>query len=103
VKGQSGNRQGRPKGVPNRITRQIRELARALTTGNEAYLENLRRRLETGQCQPAIETLMLHYAYGKPAEMTKFEGAVPFAMIFPGPRYDPLAEAPPPAEVRGAR
>lgn len=57
---------GRPKGVPNKATREVKELARALVE-DPAYRKKLRDRLLAGKA-PQIEIMLWHYAYGKPKE-----------------------------------
>ena len=57
---------GRQKGVPNKVTRDSREMAARLVT-DPAYVANLRERLVEGKA-PHMETLLHHYAYGKPKE-----------------------------------
>ena len=65
---------GRPKGVPNKATREIKESARRLVE-DPAYLESLRRRLTSGKA-PHMESLLFYYAYGKPKEQTEFSGSL---------------------------
>jgi hypothetical protein len=65
---------GRKKGVPNKATPEIQELAREVTTGNPVYWQNLRARLEEGKAAPAVESAMLAYAHGKPPETVKHVG-----------------------------
>ena len=57
---------GRPKGAVNATTRDSREMATRLVT-DPAYVANLRERLVEGKA-PHMETLLHHYAYGKPKE-----------------------------------
>jgi len=59
-------RKGRPKGIPNKATREIKATATDLLS-DPAYVENLRIRLVEGKA-PHMETLLHHYAYGKPKE-----------------------------------
>lgn len=65
--GQSGNPEGRKKGVPNKATREVRQLARRLVEDRE-YQANVRQRLRAGEAG-ALEPLLWHYAYGKPKEV----------------------------------
>ena len=55
---------GRPKGSPNKISREIRELAQRLF--DEAYWADLRLRLKKRRLPPAVEVKLLAYAYGEP-------------------------------------
>ena len=55
---------GRPKGVPNRNTREIKEAARVLLE-DPRYLDALIVRLREGTAG-AVEPLLYHYGYGKP-------------------------------------
>lgn len=55
---------GRPKGVPNKATREIKDAARALVE-SPTYRTKLKERLEDGKA-PHMETLLHHYAYGQP-------------------------------------
>lgn len=59
---------GRPKGVPNKATRAMKEIAHELTIGNAAYMEALGKRLVAGKAHPSVETFVLAHAVGKPAE-----------------------------------
>lgn len=71
---------GRPKGVPNKVTQEIREAARKLLEGPR-YLEARLRRLESGKLHPSVEVLLYHYAYGKPKEVVQVEGSESLAEI----------------------
>lgn len=68
-----GGQPGRPKGQPNIATREMKALARQLTTENPKYVAKLRQRLESGRCHPTIEAAMLYYGHGKPKETVKVE------------------------------
>jgi hypothetical protein len=57
---------GRPKGVPNKATREAKVVCNALVD-DPVYLKNLRRRMRHGTAG-TIETLIWHYAKGKPTE-----------------------------------
>jgi hypothetical protein len=65
---------GRPKGVPNKATTEIKEFARSLLD-RAKYRANLIRRLDSGKVHPTIESMMHHYAYGKPKEVVQVEGS----------------------------
>lgn len=65
---------GRPPGVPNKVTSEIRGASKLLVE-DPAYVENLKLRLVNGKA-PHMETLLFHYAYGKPKDVTEHEGEV---------------------------
>lgn len=71
--GQSGNPNGRPKGVPNKATREIKEFCRKVLS-TKTYMESLRRRIKEDSLPSAVEVLLYHYAYGKPKETIEIEG-----------------------------
>lgn len=73
---------GRPAGIPNKATREIRAMARSLVEDPE-YVENLRIRLRSGKCAPAVECMLFHYAYGEP----------PKTLIVAGDAESPWAKA----------
>ena len=55
---------GRRKGVPNRVTQEVREIARAIVTDPQ-YLAGLRKRVCAGEA-PNMEPILWHYAHGRP-------------------------------------
>ncbi len=55
---------GRRKGTPNKVTVEIKQRARALLESPD-YMDTLPARILT--C-PHLETLLYHYAYGKPKQ-----------------------------------
>ena len=68
---------GRPKGVPNKATREIKDFARECLE-DPTYIESLKRRLKSGKA-PHMETLLAHYGYGKPKEQLEIEGTLSVA------------------------
>jgi hypothetical protein len=64
---------GRKAGTPNKVTREVRELAQQLVQ-DPRYRSKLRVRLVTGKAAPAVETMLWHYAYGKPADRHELTG-----------------------------
>lgn len=73
-RGRSGNPGGRPKGVPNKATREVREIARAIIDDPE-YRRRLVKRVQDGKVAPAVEALLWHYAYGKPKDTVEVSGS----------------------------
>lgn len=63
---------GRPKGSLNKATLEIKDAARKLVEAPE-YVMSLERRLTQGRA-PHMETLLFHYAYGKPTETVDTPG-----------------------------
>jgi hypothetical protein len=83
MKGESGNPNGRPKGSHNKATFEIKVFARAFLESDE-YQESLKRRVLAGEA-PHMETLLHHYAYGKPVERiapTTPDGESPYGSGF---------------------
>lgn len=64
---------GRPKGLPNNATREQKAFFQSILE-SAAYRESFRRRVLRGE--PGLETLMHHYALGKPKEQVEHSGAV---------------------------
>jgi hypothetical protein len=57
---------GRPKGAPNKATREIKEFARNFLMSDK-YQRSLERRILAGTA-PHMEVLLHHYAFGKPTD-----------------------------------
>ena len=66
---------GRKPGSRNRVSREIRDIARGLLEDG-VYQRKLRLRLLAGTA-PQVETLLYHYAYGKPQDSLAVTGMVP--------------------------
>ena len=62
-----GGSPGRPKGVPNKATKEVKELSRRLVLDPE-YQQKLKQRLLKGTLTPVVECLLWHYAFGKPKD-----------------------------------
>jgi hypothetical protein len=62
---------GRKPGVPNKATQDVKTFCQEFM-GSEEYRENAKRRVLRGRA-PHLETLMMHYAYGKPKETIALE------------------------------
>jgi hypothetical protein len=94
-----GGSPGRRKGVPNRATQEIKQLAAALTTGDDRYMEALRARLRAGKAE-RIEVLLWQYQFGKPKDVDASSDRPPIVFLSrlgePGD-FDPLATQPPKA------
>lgn len=66
-------RAGRPRGVANKATVEVKSLAQGLLSSPE-YQASLVARLNAGELAPAVESLLWHYAYGKPKETVEVTG-----------------------------
>jgi hypothetical protein len=64
---------GRPKGVPNKATREAKEFC-ASVVDDPAYQATIRRRAMRGQLAPAVECMLWYYAKGKPKEQVEHSG-----------------------------
>jgi hypothetical protein len=73
--GQSGNREGRPKGALNKATREAKEFAEKFLC-SPAYRKSARERVLAGEANH-LEVLWHHYAFGKPKETVQIDGELP--------------------------
>jgi hypothetical protein len=73
---------GRPKGVPNKATLEIKDFGRDFLMSAK-YRENLKRRIMAGEA-PHMEVLLHHYSFGKP----RFEVEVASSPPRPDPALD---------------
>jgi hypothetical protein len=64
---------GRRKGTPNKQTTDVAAIARALVD-DLAYRTMFKRRLRLGKLKPQVETMLWHYAYGKPVVHVEVAG-----------------------------
>lgn len=78
VKGKKGG-PGRKKGVPNKVTKEMKEMAKGMLT-NPTYLRSLVRRLHGGRLASGMESMLFYYAFGKPIDRLEIPGAS-FAQI----------------------
>ena len=70
---------GRTAGTPNRVTAEIRDLARALF--DDAYWARKRMEIHSGRCHPSIEAKLLAYGYGEPKQSVDIQGDVSIQTI----------------------
>jgi hypothetical protein len=73
--GESGNKDGRPKGALNKATREAKQFAEKFLT-SAAYRKSARQRVLDGEAHH-LEVLWHHYAFGKPKDTVKVEGDLP--------------------------
>lgn len=78
---------GRPKGRLNNATVQAQEFARGIVS-SPAYRKRLLERVKGGTLPPAVESMLWHYAWGKPKETVELTGedGGPLSVVFGG-RY----------------
>jgi hypothetical protein len=65
---------GRKKGQRNKEQDSIVAFSRSILE-NADYQANFRERAVTGQLAPALESMLYHYAYGKPIEPNRDDEA----------------------------
>jgi hypothetical protein len=102
LKGLTRAGKGLPPGALNKTTREIRDAARAILDRPE-YRASLEKRLDAGQA-PHMETLLHHYAFGKPKEQldldARFTGNTTIVMqqLPDAPVVQPVLKSPDPEE-----
>jgi len=72
---------GRPKGAPNKATREFKDAARAFVE-SAAYRASAERRMVSGKA-PHLELFFLQHAYGKPKEQLDLAGNVTITVTRP--------------------
>lgn len=73
-------RAGRPKGLLNKATTEVREWARAIFNDPIVQASTLQK-AQDGTLAPAIYNELLHYAYGKPKDTVELTGHVGITRI----------------------
>jgi hypothetical protein len=89
--GNRANPKGRPRGTPNKVTIDARQMANELVDSPE-YRAALKARLLAGTAGP-MEVLMMHYAKGKPVDRTESGGPGAFADVTTDELRQRLAKA----------
>ena len=81
---------GRPKGVPNKVTQEVREWARGIMEDPLVQAKTLKQAQE-GKLPPAVFTTILAYAYGKPKDELEISGkdGAPVAFTWLPPQLKP--------------
>ena len=96
-----GGSPGRPPGVPNRATREVREFCQRLVADPE-YRAGLERRLRSGELAPQIEALIWNYAFGRPSQSIDVTSSrITLAELIAGTREPDEDAEPPSAGIEG--
>jgi hypothetical protein len=66
---------GRPKGVPNKATTEVKKLCTALVEDAD-YQARFRTRMLAGKLPPMVEAMAWYYAFGKPREQIQLDANV---------------------------
>lgn len=66
---------GRHKGTPNKTTTETASFC-ASVVDDPAYQASVRARALSGELAPAVETMLWHYAKGKPKELVVHSGEI---------------------------
>lgn len=76
---------GRPKGLLNKTTQAAQDFARGIVESAD-YRAALQAKVRAGTLAPAVESMLWHYAYGKPKESIEISGdqAKPLRVMFGG-------------------
>lgn len=83
---------GRQRGTLNRATSEVKAAATAIVD-DPAYRLKLRLRALAGDLPPALETMLWHYAKGKPVERLEVATPGDFAKLTDAELADALIEA----------
>jgi len=75
-----GGSPGRPRGVPNKATAEVRELTQRWLH-DPTYCEKFKARLMAGVLPPALESMVWAYAWGRPVERIEVEAPQPVQVI----------------------
>jgi hypothetical protein len=71
---------GRPKGVPNKATQEMRALALELLN-DPAYRKKFWGDWRKRKVHPGVEQMVYHYGHGKPKDTLSIEGAAPVLVV----------------------